>query len=200
MSSLTDLIQKALTDADNYDAYMSLMDSLVAAKKSTGIEQSEALANYTMLNHKRMQRLNKTLKIPEQEALAITNHPKALCFLVLTESWCGDAAQSIPMWAKLATLNPSWELLLVSRDSHPALMEMFLTQGAKSIPKVLVLDAISKTLIADWGPRPSSLSQMVSDFKAAHGSLTAEFKTELQQWYNKDKGQTTLADAVSLLT
>lgn len=199
MASQKELIQTALADADNYESYMTLMSSLVSEGKSTGVEQSEALANYTMLNQKRMQRLNKTLKISEDLSAKIAADSRSFVFLVLSESWCGDAAQSVPMWAKAAALNPNWSMLLVSRDSHPELMNLYLTAGAKSIPKILVLNPVSQEVLFDWGPRPSTLSQMVLDFKAAHGVLTAAFKTDLQQWYNKDKGQTTLSDIISLL-
>lgn len=199
MASQKDLIQTALADADNYESYMTLMASLVSEGKSTGAEQSEALANYTMLNQKRMQRLNKTLKISEDLSAKIAADSRSFVFLVLSESWCGDAAQSVPMWAKAAALNPNWSVLLVSRDSHSELMNLYLTAGAKSIPKILVVHPASLEVLFDWGPRPSTLSQMVLDFKAAHGVLTAEFKTDLQQWYNKDKGQTTLGDMMSLL-
>lgn len=199
MPSQKDLLQTALADALDYESYMTLMSSLVFDGKSTGIEQSEALSNYTMLNQKRMQRLNKTLKISEEISDRIAADPRVLVFLVLTESWCGDAAQSVPMWAKAAALNSNWSVLLVSRDTHPALMDAYLTAGARSIPKVLVIEPATHRVLFDWGPRPSTLTQMVLDFKAAHGLLTADFKKDLQQWYNKDKGQTTLTDMCSLL-
>jgi len=32
-----------------------------------------------------------------------------------------------------------------------------------------------------------------------HGTITPEFKEILQQWYNKDKGQSTIEDLVKLL-
>ena len=78
-------------------------------------------------------------------------------------------------------------------------MDAYLTAGARSIPKVLVIEPATHRVLFDWGPRPSTLTQMVLDFKAAHGLLTADFKKDLQQWYNKDKGQTTLTDMCSLL-
>jgi len=41
--------------------------------------------------------------------------------------------------------------------------------------------------------------QMVVDYKNEHGTLTPEFKEELQVWYNKDKGQSMLNDLLELL-
>ena len=199
MSLSQNLIQNALKDAISYEAYSALMQQLEDQGNSTGFEQSEYLSNYTMLNNKRMQRLNKTLSISEDIKKRFVLDTRSFYFLILSESWCGDAAQSIPMWAKVADLKADWQLLIVSRDAHEGLMELFLTNGSKSIPKVLVLDGVSQELITHWGPRPSVASKMATVFMEVHGSLTAEFKTDLQKWYNKDKGQTTLKDILDLL-
>ena len=40
---------------------------------------------------------------------------------------------------------------------------------------------------------------MVNAYKAEHGMLTIEFKEDLQRWYNKDKGQSTIEDLVQLI-
>ena len=40
---------------------------------------------------------------------------------------------------------------------------------------------------------------MVLDYKTEHGSLTPEFKEDLQGWYNKNKGQNIISDIISLL-
>ncbi|MFT5892532.1 MAG: hypothetical protein ACI9Y7_002643, partial [Dokdonia sp.] len=57
----------------------------------------------------------------------------------------------------------------------------------------------SGDVLRDWGPRPSEATQLVNDYKEAHGTLTPEFKQDLQVWYNKDKGQNTAEDLVAFL-
>ena len=52
----------------------------------------------------------------------------------------------------------------------------------------------NKEILFTYGPRPSTATKMVEDFKTMHGHLTAEFKEDLQRWYNKDKGQTAFND------
>lgn len=192
-------IQNAIQASKTYQDYMQLMQELVQSGQSTGAVQSEALTNYTLLNNKRMQRLNKTLTISDKMALPIAQDQRALHFLVLSESWCGDAAQSLPMLNKIVDLNALWSLSVVSRDAHLELMDQYLTLGGRSIPKVLICDQNTLEVIAHWGPRPTIATQMVADYKAAHGGLDAAFKQSLQLWYNKDKGQSTLADILALL-
>lgn len=85
------------------------------------------------------------------------------------------------------------------RDQNLELMRHFLTKGTLSIPKLIIVDDTTGEVLGDWGPRPSTATQMVNDFKESHGTLTAQFKEDLQKWYNKDKGQTTLKDILSRL-
>ncbi|MDB4605074.1 thioredoxin family protein [Flavobacteriaceae bacterium] len=199
MSPLKAQIESAIKVALDYPSYMMLMQELVLKGMSTGVEQSEALANYTLLNNKRMQRLNKTLKIPSEIETSIKNDLRDIHFLVLSESWCGDAAQSLPMVSKIAECRANWSMSIISRDEHPVIMDAYLTNGGRSIPKVLILDNNTLEVLADWGPRPTEATKMAADYKEIHGSLDADFKQSLQLWYNKDKGQSTLQDFLVLL-
>jgi hypothetical protein len=199
MSLIKAQIESAIKVALDYPSYMILMEELVLKEMSTGLEQSDALTNYTLLNNKRMQRLNKTLKVPSEIETSIKNDPRDIHFLVLSESWCGDAAQSLPMVSKIAKCHPNWSMSIVSRDEHPVLMDAYLTNGGRSIPKVLILDNKTLEVLADWGPRPTEATKMVVDYKEIHGSLDADFKQSLQLWYNKDKGQSILQDFLILL-
>jgi hypothetical protein len=77
-------------------------------------------------------------------------------------------------------------------------MDLFLTNGGRAIPKLIALDK-DNNVINTWGPRPTVATKIVADYKAEHGSLDAKFKEDLQVWYNKDKGQSTQEDFVSLI-
>jgi hypothetical protein len=76
-------------------------------------------------------------------------------------------------------------------------MDLFLTNGGRSIPKLIALDK-ENNVIDSWGPRPSVATKMVADFKEKNGVLDPEFKQDLQVWYNKDKGQSVQEDFVSI--
>ncbi|MEL6809934.1 MAG: thioredoxin family protein [Bacteroidota bacterium] len=194
-----ELVIHSLDKAFSYDDYRTLVSGHVSSRTSTGPEQTEALTNYTLLNHSRMKRLDKTVKIPEDVGQKFQEFDGDHTWLVLTESWCGDAAQSMPAMNKLADLNPNIDFKVVLRDENPELMDAFLTHGSRSIPKLIVLDNRTQEVVADWGPRPSVASQMVKDYKEAHGSLTPEFKQDLQVWYNKDKSQNIIEDLAHLI-
>lgn len=193
------LIEKALVSAQTYEQYIALMEDLAASGRSTGETQTEALANYTMLNHKRMKRLGKTIKIDEEITTRIKQLDRKMTWLVLTESWCGDAAQTMPVMNKMAELNSDIDLKIILRDENLELMNQFLYNNTLSIPKLIVIDRENNKVVGDWGPRPSNLTKIVEDFKAENGTLTPEFKQELQVWYNKDKGKNTVTDLITCL-
>ncbi|EDP98451.1 thioredoxin family protein [Kordia algicida OT-1] len=193
------IIEESLAKATSYQEYRTLVQNLVAEGKSTGELQTEALTNYTMLNDRRMKRLDKTTKLTDEAVAEIKLYDGDVTWLVLTESWCGDAAQTMPVINKVAELNDNITLKVVLRDENEALMNEFLTNGGKSIPKLIAIDNTSGNVIGDWGPRPTKATKMVNDYKAEHGKLTPEFKQDLQVWYNKDKGQNTVSDLLKLV-
>ncbi|MAU15230.1 MAG: thioredoxin family protein [Muricauda sp.] len=194
-----EIVLENIAKGMEYAKYRELVGKLAKTGKTTGPEQSEALVNYTKLGDRRMARWEKTFKIPGDIEKKIKSLDRELVFLVLTESWCGDAAASLPVLNKIAEASPNISLKVVLRDENLDLMDAFLTNGARSIPKAVVVDKAKNEIVGEWGPRPSIATQMVEDCKREHGKLTDEFKQELQVWYNKNKGQNILEDILELL-
>ncbi|TPV34645.1 thioredoxin family protein [Paucihalobacter ruber] len=197
--SLDHIIKASLKTALTYKEYSELISDLVAIEASSGVDASPALVEYTKLNQKRMARWDKTITISDGVKSRIQSFDKHVTWLVLTETWCGDAAHVIPIINKVAELNPNISLKLVFRDEHPELMDRFLTNGGKSIPKLIMIDNDTNEVVNTFGPRPSEATAMVEDFKSTHGSLTDEFKGQLQAWYNKNKGQNIIEDLLVML-
>ena len=183
----------------SYNDYRNYIQQLVENQSTSGKEKSQDHINFTMLNDRRMNRLEKTITVPEniKERLSIFNGK--VTWLVLVESWCGDAAQVLPVIQKIAELNEGIRLRVLLRDKNEALMDQFLTNGARAIPKLIMIDSESEEVIDTFGPRPSAITKIVEDYKRIHGKITQEFKEDIQRWYNKDKGQTIMEDLMSLL-
>ena len=194
------IISESLKSSMSYANYRHLVETLVKENSTTGHEKTEDLSNYTMLNDRRMKRWDKTVKVSEEMAFRIKQFNKKITWLVLTESWCGDAAHILPVINKVAALNEHINYKVVLRDDNDALMNLFLTHGGKSIPKLIMIDHTKNTVVNTFGPRPTAATQLVNDYKTLHGALTPEFKEILQHWYNKDKGQSTIEDLVKLLS
>lgn len=195
---MKEIIQNSLKKTYTYTQYKTLVSNLLLEGKSTGPNQSEFLTNYSMLNDRRMKRLDKTIKITEETKNFLLDVNKPQTWLVITEGWCGDAAQNLPVIQKMAELNEHINLQLVLRDDNLALMDLFLTNGGRSIPKLIALDS-DLDILFTWGPRPSIATKMVADYKEKNGALDAQFKQDLQVWYNKNKGVNVQEDFVELL-
>ena len=195
---MKEIIKQSLENTYTYQEYRDLVSTLLSDGKATGPNQSEDLTNYSLLNDRRMKRLDKTIKINQETANILQEIKEPQTWLLITEGWCGDAAQNIPVIHKMAELNKNIDLKIVLRDNNLELMDLFLTNGGRSIPKLIALDN-ENNVIDTWGPRPTVATKMVADYKTKNGVIDAQFKQDLQVWYNKDKGKSTQEDFVKMI-
>ena len=192
------IIQSALQNSVSYSVYRTLVSKLIGEGKSTGNEQSADLLHYSELNEVRMNRLEKTLQL-DSEVLKILQNLKAKqTWLVISEGWCGDAAQILPIIKLMAEASENIDLKIVFRDENEEIMNQFLTNGSKSIPKLILLDENSN-LINHWGPRPEAAKNLIIDYKAKHGIVDEPAKIALQKWYLDDKGISTMKEIAAML-
>lgn len=193
-------ITNALSNSYSYIEYRKLVTDLLAEGKSTGSEQSEDLTHYSSLNETRMNRLEKTIKITETTISKLQNLHRDYIWLVISEGWCGDAAQLLPIIYKMAAAsNDKIELKIVLRDENPDLMNLFLTNGGKAIPKLIIIDKEKLEVLADWGPRPKGASELVNNYKKEFGTFDETVKTNLQLWYLHDKGISTQNEIMEIM-
>ncbi|MET0760455.1 MAG: thioredoxin family protein [Flavobacterium sp.] len=192
-------VAKALPNSHSYSGYRKLVSDLVLEGKSSGNEQSEDLTHYSTLNETRMNRLEKTISVAVENIEKLQSLKNEYIWLVLAEGWCGDAAQLLPIFNKMAAVSDNIELKVVFRDENEELMNHFLTNGSKSIPKLIVLDKQTLNVEANWGPRPKGASDFIKNYKAEFGIVDETAKTELQLWYLHDKGLGTQKELVTLM-
>ena len=193
-------IVKALQKEYSYAEYRKLIVDLLQEDKVTGIEQSEDLLNYSALNETRMHRLDKTIAISDENIVLLQSLKNNYIWLVLSEGWCGDAAQILPVLNKMALASSGKiELKIVLRDENEELMNLFLTNGSKSVPKLIVLEKASLNVEANWGPRPLGAVHLIQDYKEKHGKIDETVKTDLQLWYLHDKGISTQNEIINLM-
>lgn len=196
---MNSLIEKSLNNSFTYTEYRNHISHLLLDGLSTGNTQSEDLTHYSSLNEVRMNRLDKTIKVPAEIQQKLDGLKKENILLVISEGWCGDAAQIVPVINKMAEAADKLELKIVLRDENDELMNEYLTNGARSIPKLVLVEKDTFNVRGSWGPRPHGAAQLIADFKAKDGMITPDAKTELQKWYLHDKGLSTMEEIVLLL-
>ncbi|OCB76251.1 thioredoxin family protein [Flavobacterium piscis] len=186
---MKNIIAKALFKSHTYAEYRKLVSDLLVNGQSTGSEQSESLTNYSKLNDARMNRLDKTIKLTDEVISKLENLDHRYIWLVISEGWCGDAAQILPIINKMALAsNKKIDLRIVLRDENEELMSQYLTNGGKAIPKVIVICKEAGIVRANWGPRPKAASELMANYKKEFGVIDEKIKTDLQLWYLADKG------------
>lgn len=195
------LIERALAASRSYAGYRAHLTDLLADGKTTGPNQTEAYLAAAAINQSRMDRLDRKARfLPELEA-ALAELPRPYTLLALTEGWCGDAAQILPLFNHLAEASDRLTLRLALRDEHPELIDRFLTDGGRGIPEILFLDPNTKAVVADYGPRPAPAQEMALKFKYRRGSYTDydEYNKALHTWYARDKTKTVQKEVVKLI-
>ena len=196
---MKNFIAKALFNSHSYAEYRKIVTDLLYEGKSTGSEQSESLTNYSKLNEARMNRLDKTVKISEEVISKLQNLDNHYFWLVISEGWCGDAAQILPILNKMAHESGKIDLKIVLPEENEDLMDLFMTNGTRSIPKLIVVNKESGTIFGSWGPRPKGASEFLEIQKQKHNIEGEAAKNELQMWYLHDKGISVQDELVVLM-
>lgn len=180
--------------------FFSWMQTLAKTGKTSGDNQTLVLADFTALNKRRMSRINKTIDLDAQLLKVLDTISEEQQWVVITEAWCGDSAQSLPVIGKIAGYSEKITLKIVLRDENPELMDQYLTNGSKSIPKLVVFDGMGTELFT-WGPRPAPAQELLTNWKNEPAGRNWEvFETELHTWYARDKTKTIQQEFIQLLS
>ena len=182
----------------SYAEYVKLIDDLLLDGKTTGTNQSEAMFNYGKLNRQRMHRLEKTAEIDPGVKTAVARLSRKMIWLIITEGWCGDAAQNIPVIEKIAAESDNIDTRYVLRDENLELIDRFLTGGARSIPKLIALDAATLEVIGTWGARPAAAQALFDELKS-RGVEKPLIMENLQRWHNADKSRSIQTEFAGLI-
>lgn len=185
MRKKVNFLLSQLTNCCSFEAYKTLVAELVSQGKTSGPEQREDLIHYTELNAKRMKRIEKTTVLTQALKEQISSIQEPMTWVLLSEAWCGDAAQIVPVLGKIAAESDLIDLKIMMRDEHLDIMDQYLTNGGRSIPKLICLDQEDREIFV-WGPRPASIQKVVNDTKAEGITDHAILLERIQQSYNLD--------------
>jgi hypothetical protein len=187
-----------LAQAMNYDGYMQLSELLVTEERTSGPNQSAPYVHFTKLNFQRMKRLNKTVEIPAHLAELLKQKANNWRWITITEPWCGDAAQCVPVIEKLALGAGGIETHYILRDEHLEIMDAYLTNGGRAIPKLICLDQTGAEVFT-WGPRPAVIQEVMNRLKADGITEISVIVEAIQKAYNDDKQEGIYQEFAALL-
>ncbi len=189
-----------IENAYDYTEYRELIDNQLERNKTTGENHSEKMLHYTKMNVHRMRRLDKQIELKDELIKQLEDLDRSLIWLVLTEGWCGDAAQIVPVIQKMADQTKKIQARYILRDENLDIMDQFLTDGrSRSIPKLICLDSKTLEVLGEWGPRPSVAQQLFKDMRASEEYTSRERAEILHKWYADDKTHSVQNEFVPLI-
>lgn len=122
----------------------------------------EQYINQMKVNKAEMHKIYETFELPEDSRL-LQLKDKNLKAIAITEDWCGDAMMNLPVLMKIAEV-AEIPISVSLRDSNLELMDQYLTNGSRSIPIFIFLDAYDAEY-AVWGPRAQTVQDYVTDIR-----------------------------------
>lgn len=136
---------------------------------------------YRSYNMERSERVAAAYSPSPRLAEALACIPEPQLWIVLTEAWCGDSAFCLPVIAAAAASTPNIELRILLRDDHLEIMDQYLTDGGRSVPKLVAFDTSGEQCFT-WGPRPEPAHAMRARMKA-EGAGGKTMTNALVEWY-----------------
>jgi len=178
--TLNDLVRLANEKGLTFEEFYARAEARMNAN-----DPEDRYASGRPLNHSRMARHLKTYEPSQAIMNVIADIPGAQTWVVITEDWCGDSAQTLPIVARIAGLNSGIMLRILDRDTYPDAIEGYLTNGARSIPIVIATQADqagNSEELWTWGPRPDAAKPLVTSWKNEHETST-DWYPLLHTWY-----------------
>lgn len=178
-------------EAYTYESYQKYANERFAIGKTTGQAEkvnTEFYLHYTKMNLSRTKRVERTGALNAELKAALAQLKSPQNWLVIAESWCGDVPHNLPLIQKMTEYQPLIELRIILRDENLEVMDQYLTNGGRSIPKLIAFDENFEKELFTWGPRPAALQAYIDEQKSLNLSIE-EVIENTQKWYNKDKGQ-----------
>jgi hypothetical protein len=197
MSTAPVLTPDQLATGLTYPAYRQHISEVMATSAP-----DEHLAKLLPHYHENVERMDKVAPtvtvLPELQA-ALDNLTQRYLWAIITEGWCGDASQTVPIMEAVAQASGGHiETRYLLRDSHPDLIDRYLTNGGRAIPIAVLLHADTLTEAGVWGPRPAPLQAIMQDLKARETPFK-EIVTQVHAWYDQDATRTTQHELLALV-
>lgn len=190
VSSKDVITSELLSNAVDYQTHIQQIADLYELGRTTNEDNRENMLNYTKMYLQRVGRWDKRGKLNIDLIEKLESFSGKMIWLVLNEGWCGDSSQTLPFINKMAEVSENIDLKIILRDQHLEVMDEFLTNGARSIPKLIALDADTLEVLGTWGPRPKEAYEMYRSQRANPEISNEQAMENLHLWYAKDKGRT----------
>lgn len=173
-----------LNDGLRYDEYREEWKEQTEKDLPKGADPSERkMHHYLNYNWDRQAHVHETYDPSEELRSAVELIDESQVWMVLTEPWCGDSAFLLPVIAEAAALSEQITLRILLRDDNLDIMDQYLTNGSRSIPKLVVFSENGDEHFT-WGPRPQGAAQRYQALNEEYEDKSALIADFLEYYEN----------------
>lgn len=188
-----------LNTAYTYEEFNDHIKELYDQDRTTNEDNRQNMLDYTKMYMHRSDRWDRRGKLNTELKNKLKRVEREMIWLVINEGWCGDGAQTLPFINKMAAESDHIELKIILRDQNPEVMDQFLTNGARSVPKLIAIDKQNGEVLGTWGPRPVEANELYWEGKNDPETPNKVAVQDLHLWYAKDKGRSIQQEFLKLL-
>jgi len=182
-----------------FEMYVQLMRLEVAKRKGVETASSSGVNRDRLsLNLQRTERLKRLFQPKAETRVIVSRLQTPQLWMVLSEISCGDSAQNLPVIAAIAALNPLIDMRILLRDANEDIMELYLTGGTRSIPKLVAFTEKGREIFR-WGPRPAPAREIFVAGKA-DGAPKEKIIEKIHLFYGRDRGHSVELEIAEILT
>ncbi|MDZ7807431.1 MAG: thioredoxin family protein [Gracilimonas sp.] len=190
---------KLLDAAFSYQEFNEHIKELYNQKRTTNEDNRQNMLDYTKMYMQRTNRWDKRGKLSDELRVRLKVVSRDMIWLVINEGWCGDGAQTLPFINKMAEESDHIDLKVILRDQNLEVMDQFLTNGARSVPKLIVIDKNTTEVLGTWGPRPIEANELYWKGKNDPDTPNNKAVEDLHLWYARDKGKAIQQEILKML-
>ena len=198
LTDQTNDINNITANTISYDSYLEKLNQAANVDETNLNEEEKDNLSKTKLNIQRVNRIHKTYNEDENLKAIVSKIDAPQKWILISETWCGDSAQNVPYIVEMTKFNPLIDLEIVLRDENPEFMDLYLTNGTRSIPKLIAFNEEGQELF-QWGPRPKEGADLVKKLKD-EGKSKTEFLEQLHLWYGRNRGKALEKEFIELLS
>ncbi len=182
----------------DFPGFVRLLERDMQTAPTEGMDETRrSRLRNAPLNYQRMSRILRTCEVPADLRRLLASISSSQLWMVLSEPWCGDSSQSIPIIAKLAECTSLITFRILLRDQNLDVMDQYRTAGTRGIPKLVAFDSQGNELF-QWGPRPKGAQEVFLVAKS-EGLTKAQALERVHLWYARDGGRSIQEEIGALL-
>lgn len=191
------IVSDCLQNCFNYLEYEEILNQIRSDSPSLN-NLSEEQSDYVSLE-KNENQFDETISITKDTIGKINRFKNKYTWLVITEKWCIDTRQLIPICNKMAAFSENIELKIAFLEKDTIWIHNTVDE-IQIFPTLIILNKNDNSkMLAEWGPRPKGATDLLKSRMKKSGKIPTSAFEEMKMWYFQNKGVSTQFELMRLM-